>query len=431
MERNVFRAHCLVLTFPGQGHINPMMQFSKRLEHRGVKVTVVITKSISNTMDKEATSIALETISDGYDEGGFTQAESVHAYLERFRRVGSQTLAELIEKLSSSGCPVDCVVYDPFLPWGLDVAKKFGLLGAVFFTQSCVVDNIYYHVHKGVLKLPLSETEILLPGSPPLKPQDLPSFIHDFGSYPAYYDMLVSQFSNVDKADWVLVNTFYELEQEVVDWMAKILPLRTIGPTIPSMFLDKRLEDDKAYGLSIFKPNTDACMKWLNDRPKGSVVYVSFGSFAELKVEQIEELACGLKMSNMSFLWVVRALEEEKLPKTFVEETFEKGLVVHWCPQLEVLTHEAVGCFVTHCGWNSTLEALSLGVPMVAVPQWTDQSTNAKYIMDVWKMGLKAPANEKGGPRTHVLTFKRCIGGECSLASHPHYPTFLGLDRRK
>ncbi|GLT64023.1 hypothetical protein SLA2020_365400 [Shorea laevis] len=126
---------------------------------------------------------------------------------------------------------------------------------------------------------------------PPLEPQDLPSFIYDFGSYPAYYDTLVGQFSNVDKADRVLVNTFYELEEEVVDWMAKIWPLRTIGPTIPSMFLDRRLEDDKDYGLSIFKSDTDACMKWLNDHPKGSVVYVSFGSFAAIKVEQMEELA--------------------------------------------------------------------------------------------------------------------------------------------
>jgi pathogen-inducible salicylic acid glucosyltransferase len=178
--------------------------------------------------------------------------------------------------------------------------------------------------------------------------------------------------------------------------MAKILPLRTIGPTIPSMFLDNRIEDDKEYGLSIFKPNTDTCMKWLNDRPNGSVVYVSFGSMAALEVEQMAELAWGLRMSNNYFLWVVRASEEAKLPKNFVEETSEKGLVVRWCPQLEVLTHESMGCFVTHCGWNSTLEALSCGVPMVAVPQWTDQPTNAKYIMDFWKMGLKAPVDEKG-----------------------------------
>jgi pathogen-inducible salicylic acid glucosyltransferase len=189
--------------------------------------------------------------------------------------------------------------------------------------------------------------------------------------------------------------------------MAKMWPLRTVGPTIPSMFLDKRLEDDKDYGFSIFKPNSDACMKWLNDHPKGSVVYVSFGSLASLNVEQMEELAWGLRKSNSFFLWVVRAFEEAKLPKNFVEETSDKGLVVHWCPQLEVLTHEAIGCFVTHCGWNSTLEALSLGVPMVAVPQWTDQTTNAKYIMDVWKMGLKAPADEKGFVRREAV--ERCI----------------------
>jgi pathogen-inducible salicylic acid glucosyltransferase len=129
--------------------------------------------------------------------------------------VGTQTLAELIEKVCSSGYPVDCVVYDPFLPWALDVAKKLGLLGAVLFTQSCAVDNIYYHVHKAVLKLPLLDSEILLPGSPPLGPQDMPSSIYDFGSYPAFFDTLVGQFSNIDKADCLLVNTFYELEKEV------------------------------------------------------------------------------------------------------------------------------------------------------------------------------------------------------------------------
>jgi pathogen-inducible salicylic acid glucosyltransferase len=214
-EKNAYRAHCLVLAYPTQGHINPMLQFSKRLEHKGVRVTLVTTYSISKTIYKEATSIALETISDGYDDGGIEQAESIQAYLERFWRVGSQTLSQLLEKLSSSGCPVDCIVYDAFLPWALDVAKKFGLVGAVFFTQSCAVDNILYHVHKGVLKLPLSEPEILLPGLPPLQPQDTPSFICDFGSYPAFFDMVVQQFSNIDKADWVLCNTFYELEQEV------------------------------------------------------------------------------------------------------------------------------------------------------------------------------------------------------------------------
>ena len=178
--------------------------------------------------------------------------------------------------------------------------------------------------------------------------------------------------------------------------MASHWPIKTIGPTIPSIYLDKQLEDDKEYGLNLFKPNMDTCMKWLDTKEVGSVVYTSFGSLAALGEEQMEEITWGLKNSNCDFLWVVRESEVKKLPKNFLHETTEKGLVVSWCSQLEVLDHKAVGCFMTHCGWNSTLEALSLGVPMVAMPQWTDQPTNAKFIVDVWKVGLRIKLNEKG-----------------------------------
>ncbi|KAJ0110360.1 hypothetical protein Patl1_03177 [Pistacia atlantica] len=369
-------AHCLVLSYPAQGHLNPMLQFSKRLDHKGVKVTLVTTLSMYKTIHRaSSSSIALETISDGYDEGGMANAESIQAYLDRFWQVGPQTLIELVEKMNVSGCPVDCIVYDSFLPWALDVARKFGMLGVVFLTQSCAVDSICYHAQKGLLKLPLTGNEVSLPGLPPLQPQDMPSFIYDLESYPAFFDMVVTgQFATIDKADFV------------VDWLAKLWPLKTIGPTLPSMYLDKQLEDDKVYGFSIFEPNSEACMKWLNDREKGSVVYVSFGSLAALEAEQMEELAWALKQSGKYFLWVVRASEEAKIPKNFPEKTSEKGLMINWCPQLE---------------------ALSLGVPMVAMPQWTDQSTNAKYIMDMCRMGLKAPADEKGIVRKEAI--EHCI----------------------
>ena len=162
------------------------------------------------------------------------------------------------------------------------------------------------------------------------------------------------------------------------------------------MYLDKRLEDDKDYGLSLFKPNTDTCITWLDTKDINSVVYVSFGSMASLGEEQMEELAWGLKRSNSYFLWVVRESEEEKLPTNFVEETSEKGLFVSWCHQVEVLAHKAVGCFMTHCGWNSTLEALSQGVPMIAMPCWADQPTNAKFVEDVWEVGVRVTVDEKG-----------------------------------
>ncbi|KAJ8748177.1 hypothetical protein K2173_000585 [Erythroxylum novogranatense] len=392
--------HCLIVPYPMQGHINPMLQFCKRLEHKSVNVKLVTTRFLAKSIMHRAsssTSIFLETISDGYDERGSDQAESAETYLETFCKVGSQTLTDLVQKLNDSGNPVDCIVYDSFLPWCLDVAKRCGLMGAVFFTQSCAVDSIYYHLYQGLIELPLKGTKIL----------DMPSFLYRFGSYPAALNMLLRQFSNIEKADWVLCNTVYEFEQQEVEWLSKLWPIIAIGPTIPSMYLDKRLEDDVDYGLSIFKPNNDDCTKWLNEKPKGSVVYVAFGSLAALEAQQMEELWWGMKRSNYFFLWVIRKTEEAKLPSEIIADTKDKGLVVPWCQQLEVLAHEAVGCFVSHCGWNSTVEALSLGVPVVAVPQWTDQSTNAKYITDVWKMGIKALPDEKGIVRQE--TVQHCL----------------------
>ena len=196
--------------------------------------------------------------------------------------------------------------------------------------------------------------------------------------------------------------------------MASQWPFKTIGPAIPSMYLDKRLKDDKEYGLNLFKPVMDICMKWLDTKEIGSVVYISFGSMATLGEEQMEEITWGLKNSNCYFLWVVRDAEEKKLPNNFLQETAEKGLVVSWCPQLEVLAHKAVGCFMTHCGWNSTLEALSLGVPMIAMPLWSDQTTNAKNIMDVWKVGIRVKVDENGiGTKEEIeLCIREVIEGE-------------------
>ena len=209
--------HYLVLTYPTVGHINPMLQFSKRLEHKGVKVTLVLTKFMQKAF-QISTSIVIEAFSDGYDEGGMGEAESLDTYHERFWRVGPQTLTQLLEKLSAGTGQypaVDCVVYDAFLPWVLDLAKGFGLPGAAFFTQSCAVGSIYYHVNKGLLRVPIETEEISIPELPILRRSDLPSFVSDPDSYPFIFRMLVEQFSNLDKADWILCNTYYELEERV------------------------------------------------------------------------------------------------------------------------------------------------------------------------------------------------------------------------
>ncbi|KAK4404647.1 UDP-glycosyltransferase 74G1 [Sesamum angolense] len=402
-------AHCLILPYPIQGHINPMLQFAKRLSHKRLKITLALTRFILKTIKGlSGGSISIGSISDGFDEGGRAQAKTHEEYLARFQQVGRETLMELLQALADSGSPVDCVVYDPFIPWVLDLAKGSGLLAAAFFTQSCAVDCIYHRVYCGELKVPVRGSEkVVVPGLPPLRPEDMPSFIYVHGSYPSAFEMVTGQFQNIDKADWIFVNTFYKLEEEVINCMSRTWKVKAIGPTIPSMYLDKRLHDDKEYGLNIFKTTTDVCTNWLSKKQPKSVIYISFGSLAQLSVEQIEELAHALTTLNKHFLWVVRSSELAKLPKNFSEESSEKGLIVSWCQQLEILAHDAVGCFVTHCGWNSTLEGLSLGVPIVAMPQWTDQSTNTKFVVDVWRVGIWARADEKGLVREGEI--RRCI----------------------
>jgi anthocyanidin 3-O-glucoside 5-O-glucosyltransferase len=149
---------------------------------------------------------------------------------------------------------------------------------------------------------------------------------------------------------------------------------------------------------------SDDYMEWLHSQDKSSVVYVSFGSMAVLTNTQMAELARGLVDSGRPFLWVIRSDEygtkqkmhdideDDKYSKILREE--HRGRIVPWCSQVEVLNHPSVGCFVTHCGWNSTLETLAMGVPVVAFPQWTDQGTNAKLIEDVWKIGVRVKLDE-------------------------------------
>ncbi|KAK7369225.1 hypothetical protein VNO80_11260 [Phaseolus coccineus] len=393
--------HVLVVPYPSQGHINPMLQFSKRLCSKGLRVTMLTTIFISNSMHLQSSSllgtVQLDFISDGYDRAGFHETGSVETYLSRMQEVGSNSLRELINKHNSSDHPIDCVVYDPFVIWVLDVAKEFGLFGAAFFTQMCAVNYIYYYVYHGLLKLPISSLPISIPGLPLLHLKDTPAFVYHPDFYPAYFHLVINQFSNIHKADLILVNSFYKLEDQVVDSMSKLCPLLTIGPTVPSFHLDKAVPNDTENVLNLFELDSSG-ISWLKQKAAGSVIYISFGSMVCFSSQQMEEIALGLMGTGFNFLWVIPDLFRKNLSKELEKgiDACGRGLIVNWIPQLEVLSNQAVGCFFTHCGWNSTLEALCLGVPMVALPQWTDQPTNAKFVEDVWKVGMRVKENENG-----------------------------------
>ncbi|KAI8003132.1 hypothetical protein LOK49_LG08G02228 [Camellia lanceoleosa] len=272
--------HILLVTFPGQGHINPSLQFSKRLIKMGVKVTLLTAFSALNRMTKTIPTpqgLTILGFSDGYDDG--FKPGRLHFFSE-LTKLGSQAVTNLITESSNSGRP----------------------------------------------------------------------------------------FTRLDPS-----NT--------------------------------------AFGGDLFKTSRN-CIEWLDSKEDSSVVYVSFGSVCELSNNQIEEIARGLLKSHRPFLWVIRATttnsgneEEDKL--SCEEELEKQGMIVPWCSQVEVLSHSSLGCFVTHCGWNSTLEGLVSGVPMVAFPQWSDQATNAKLIKDVWKTGVRVIVNEEGVVEGEEI--ERCI----------------------
>lgn len=219
----------------------------------------------------------------------------------------------------------------------------------------------------------------------------------------------------------MLVNTFDALEAEAMRAVDRI-NLIGIGPLISSAFLDGKDSSDTSFGGDLFLGSRNY-VEWLNSKPQSSVVYVSFGSLGMVSKQQMEEIARGLLESRRPFLWVILPQletgveeKEENMILNNMEELKRQGMIVPWCSQLEVLCHPSVGCFVTHCGWNSMLESLVAGVPAVILPQWADQGMNAKLVEDVWRTGVRLRTNEERKGIVESKELSRCLeivmGGE-------------------
>ncbi|NP_001348274.1 UDP-glycosyltransferase 75C1 [Solanum lycopersicum] len=425
--------HVLLVTFPAQGHINPSLQFAKRLIEMGIEVTFTTSVFAHRRMAKIAASTApkglnLAAFSDGFDDGFKSNVDDSKRYMSEIRSRGSQTLRDVILKSSDEGRPVTSLVYTLLLPWAAEVARELHIPSALLWIQPATVLDIYYYYFNGYedeMKCSSSNDpnwSIQLPRLPLLKSQDLPSFLVSSSSKDDKYSFALPTFKEqLDTLDGeenpkVLVNTFDALELEPLKAIEKY-NLIGIGPLIPSSFLGGKDSLESSFGGDLFQKSNDDYMEWLNTKPKSSIVYISFGSLLNLSRNQKEEIAKGLIEIQRPFLWVIRDQEEEKEEEKLscMMELEKQGKIVPWCSQLEVLTHPSLGCFVSHCGWNSTLESLSSGVPVVAFPHWTDQGTNAKLIEDVWKTGVRMRVNEDGVVESDEI--KRCIeivmdGGE-------------------
>jgi UDP:flavonoid glycosyltransferase YjiC (YdhE family) len=211
----------------------------------------------------------------------------------------------------------------------------------------------------------------------------------DFTTQKIIFDLMVKTNEAAKMADRIISNSAYDLEPGAFSLAPNILP---IGPLLAS----NRLGDQLGY----FWPEDSTCLKWLDQQPPKSVVYVAFGSFTVFDKTQFQELAQGLELSSGSFLWVVRpditTETNDAYPEGFQERVATRGRMVGWAPQQKVLSHPSISCFLSHCGWNSTMEGVSNGVPFLCWPYFADQFLNETYICDVWKVGLKFDKNKCG-----------------------------------
>ncbi|KAF5203504.1 Udp-glycosyltransferase 84b2 [Thalictrum thalictroides] len=401
-----------MVALAAQGVINPMIMLAKVLLSKGIHVTLATTEvsrkrllnssasSITNTAAAANSKFYWEFYSDGLSDD-FDRVNNIEVGVKSIFTYAPLSVSNIIKKLSDDR-KFSCVIYNPFVPWASDVAAEHNIPCAMLWIQPCALYTVYYHFYNDLSQFPTMENpdiHIELPGLPVLCIDDMPSFIHPSAPFPLCKTLLTSMIKNLEKVKWVLGNSFYDLEKDVIDGIDQLHPITPIGPLVPQIILGK---EESVKGNADMWIADDSCLEWLDKKPPMSVVYISFGSLSVLSAEQMANIALALRKTNRPFLWVVKPPENPtgdgkgELPKGFIEDTKQQGLVVTWCSQAKVLSHPSIACFMSHCGWNSLLEAVTLGVPVIALPQWTDQPANAKMLIHVFKMGIKLRQEDNG-----------------------------------
>ncbi|XP_034209221.1 7-deoxyloganetin glucosyltransferase-like [Prunus dulcis] len=431
----VNKPHVVCTPLPFQSHIKAMLKFAKLLHHKGFHITFVNTEfnhkrflqslgpnSLDGLPDFRYESIpdGLPISSDTDDDGNAVQ--DIPLLLDSIRKNLLAPFRNLLRKLNDTASssanniiinnpPVTCMVSDGFMTSTITAAGELGIPVILFFTIAAAgfMGSKQYSVlvEKGLA--PLKDESCLtngfldkvidwVPGMQGIRLRDLPSCFRTTDPDDIVFNFAREAMDSVDKASAVVVHTFDALEPDVLDALSSMPPpVYAIGPL--QLLLNHLPKDPlKPMGYSLWKEETE-CLQWLNSKAPNSVVYVNFGSLVVMAPQQLVEFGWGLANSKLPFLWVIRpdliVGESAILPPEFEFETKERGLIASWCPQEQVLDHPSVGGFLTHSGWNSTIESLTVGVPMLCWPVFAEQHTNCYYTCNEWGSGLEIDNNVK------------------------------------
>ncbi|PIN04736.1 UDP-glucuronosyl and UDP-glucosyl transferase [Handroanthus impetiginosus] len=385
---NSKKPHVLVVPFPAQGHVKPLMKLSRQITKHGIKVTFVNIESVHEKIvsaakrsdegdedEDEEHNIAMTSIPEGISSED--DKSDTFKLLESLRSTMPGFLTDLIERINSTNGDekISCVIADVTIGWILETAEKMGAEPVVFMPSSAAAFAMALHIPK------LLEEGLMQKFN----------FSNDLKTQKLFFDCSLRVQKAAYQTKLLLCNTSQELEPSACNLIPNSLP---IGPLL-------NLKTPKSSFISCnFHPEDESCISWLNNKPSKSVIYVSFGSLAIFSQQQLDELALGLELSGHAFLWVVRSDlangSQVAYPNGFLERVSEFGKIVEWAPQVKVLSHDSVGCFLSHCGWNSTLEGLSNGVPFLCWPYFADQYHNQNYVCDKWGTGLRIDSDENG-----------------------------------
>ncbi|KAL3843764.1 hypothetical protein ACJIZ3_001167 [Penstemon smallii] len=407
--------HAVLIPYPAQGHIAPVLKLAKLLHSKGFYITFVNTEFNHNRLVRargpESVSgldgFQFKTIPDGLPASDKDATQDIPQLCDSLRKNGLSPFLDLIKSLNDSpDCPnVSCIVSDGVMSFTLDAAEQLDIPEVVFFTTSACGFMGYCHyaelVTRGIFPLK-DESQITngyletkldwVPGMKNIRLRDFPSFVRTTDPDDIMVNYNILQTKNASRAKAVLINTFDELEKEVLDALRqKFGHVSTIGPL---QLLEHVVESPmvKSIGSSLWKED-DACIAWLNDRAPNSVLYVNFGSITVLSPKQLLEFAWGLANSNQQFLWIIRpdlvSGDSAILPEEYSKEVEGRAMMVGWCSQEQVLAHPSVGGFLTHSGWNSTIEGISEGKPMICWPFFAEQQTNCRYACTDWEIGME------------------------------------------
>ncbi|KAG7597939.1 UDP-glucuronosyl/UDP-glucosyltransferase [Arabidopsis suecica] len=420
---NTQKPHVVCVPYPAQGHINPMLKVAKFLHVRGFHVTFVNTVYNHNRLLRSRGANALdglpsfrfESIPDGLPENGVDATQDIPALCESTMKNCLVPFKKLLQRINTREDvpPVSCIVSDGSMSFTLDVAEELGVPEVLFWTPSACGFMAYLHFYLFIEKglCPVKDESCLtkeyldtvidwIPSMKNLKLKDIPSFIRTTNPNDIMLNFIVRETCRAKRASAIILNTFDDLEHDIIRSMQSILPpVYPIGPL--HLLVNREIEEDSEIGRmgsNLWKEETE-CFGWLDTKAPNSIVYVNFGSITIMTTTQLVEFAWGLAATGKEFLWVMRpdsvAGEGAVIPSEFLAETADRRMLTSWCPQEKVLSHPAIGGFLTHCGWNSTLESLSCGVPMVCWPFFAEQQTNCKFSCDEWEVGIEIGGDVK------------------------------------